>query len=88
VLDPTLYRPYRTSLILLQAVIGLHPERFGWKQPPYEYDFHNLPIDLILGSRSLRLALESMADLDELARGWEKECLAFGEISRGVRLYE
>jgi uncharacterized protein YbbC (DUF1343 family) len=57
VLDPRAYRPYYTSLALLKAVLEVHPEAFEWKPPPYEYEFHKQPIDLILGSIPLRRAL-------------------------------
>ena len=58
VTDPEVFMPYRTSLVLLQAIFQLYPEEFSYKNPPYEYEFERLPIDLILGDQAVREALE------------------------------
>lgn len=58
VLDPKIYQPYLTTLALLQAVIALHGRQFRWKEPPYEYEFEKMPIDLILGDSYLRREIE------------------------------
>ncbi|MFH1154624.1 MAG: DUF1343 domain-containing protein [Pseudomonadota bacterium] len=88
VTDALVFRPYKTSLLLLQAIVKYHSDQFQWKQPPYEYDFHNLPIDLILGSRTLRERIGAMEDLDDLEKEWQKDCLDFQQISRGIWLYD
>lgn len=87
VTSPERFRPYTTSLRLLQAVIRLHPEAFEWKAPPYEYEFEKLPIDLILGSRSLRLRIESQEPIETIADSWETGLKDFRSISRSVHLY-
>ncbi len=40
---------FRLGLAILRAFVELGDD-FAWAQPPYEYDFENLPINLILGS--------------------------------------
>ncbi len=62
VLDREEFRPYSTALALLGAVIREHGDQFQWRDPPYEYEYERLPIDLILGDSSLRVSLESGAD--------------------------
>ena len=57
VLNPNIYRPYRTSLALLKIIIETYRNEFAWRKPPYEYDFERLPIDLILGYSSIRATL-------------------------------
>lgn len=48
------FRPYRlTAAIFKAACEQLGPEKM-WKNPPYEYEFEKLPIDLISGSEFLR----------------------------------
>jgi uncharacterized protein YbbC (DUF1343 family) len=69
VTDHESYRPYQTSLKLLQAVLLIHKDKFEWKSPPYEYEFKKRPIDLILGDKSIRQSLESGMELDELEKG-------------------
>ena len=68
--DSATFFPYRTSLALLQAVMQVHPENFAYKQPPYEYEYERLPMDLILGSRELREALETGIPIAKLEAWW------------------
>lgn len=88
VTDPESYRPYRTSLALLQGMIHLYPDQFAYKEPPYEYEFERLPMDLILGDRQVRIALEEGVDIIELERSWEDELHGFTELCRSVLLYD
>ena len=68
--DPRSYRPYLLSIALLAAVIRMHGDTFAWKEPPYEYVFDKMPIDLIIGDRSLREDLEMGIDPLELEESW------------------
>ncbi|MGD8343790.1 MAG: DUF1343 domain-containing protein [Desulfobacterales bacterium] len=85
--DPQQYRPYETSLRLLQAIICHHKKEFEWTPPPYEYETRQLPIDLIIGDRQIRKRLENMDPIDRLAESWQSGLAEFCEISRGVHLY-
>jgi len=87
VTDPQRFKPYLTSLMLLQAVLFHHHHRFEWKAPPYEYEFERKPIDLIIGSREIRRRIENMEDLAEIERSWEDDLTAFNEMRRAVYLY-
>ncbi len=87
VIDVRTFRPYLTTLALLQDIIALHPDRFEWKQPPYEYVTDRLPIDVLTGDPAVREALESGNDLRALERLWLKENATFERDSRPFRLY-
>jgi uncharacterized protein YbbC (DUF1343 family) len=87
VTDVGTFRPYLTTLALLQDIIALHRDRFEWKQPPYEYVTDRLPIDVLTGDPAVREALESGADLRDLERGWRAEIRSFERESRPFRLY-
>ncbi|MDW7773438.1 MAG: DUF1343 domain-containing protein [Desulfobulbaceae bacterium] len=82
------FRPYRTSLALLQAVLTLYPDDFAYKEPPYEYEFTRMPIDLILGDREMRLSLEAGADIEELERSWQEDLAQFIDRRNSVLLYD
>ncbi len=69
--DPVQYVPYITTLRLIQAVLFHHKDRFEWKPPPYEYEFHQLPIDLIIGDREIRERLERLDQIDDIAKSWK-----------------
>jgi uncharacterized protein YbbC (DUF1343 family) len=87
VTDPDTYRPYVTTLALLQDIIAEHGDRFAWKQPPYEYVTDRLPIDVLIGDPDVRAALESGAPLAPIARSWRAEIDAFRRESLPYRLY-
>ncbi len=87
VTDATRYRPYLTTLALLQAIVATHPDRFAWKQPPYEYVTDRLPIDVLTGDPAVRVAVETRADLRALARSWSRELRAFEREATAHRLY-
>jgi uncharacterized protein YbbC (DUF1343 family) len=87
VTDRSAFRPYLSTLALLQDIIAEHREHFAWKEPPYEYVTDRLPIDVLLGDPTVREALESGADLRALERSWRGEIEAFRKESLAVRLY-
>ncbi len=71
VTDRRKFRPYRTALALLQALCSEHPDRFSWLDPPYEYETEKLPIDILIGSESIRRRIEQGEDLDRLEAQWQ-----------------
>jgi len=87
VTDPVTYRPYRTSLALLQAMLILYPQSFRYKEPPYEYEYELLPMDLILGDGNLRQRLAAGENLLELEGEWQAELAEFEVIRRRYFLY-
>jgi uncharacterized protein YbbC (DUF1343 family) len=87
VTDLQRFRPYRASLALLQAVMRAHPEQFQWKQPPYEYEYERMPIDLILGDGTIRERLSAMESIDNLEASWQAGLKAFNTARRQYFLY-
>ena len=87
VLDRNVYRPYLTSLALLKAAYGLYPENVRWKDPPYEFEYETLPLDLITGDRSVRETIEQQGSLNALRKDWEEDLAEFTETRQTVLLY-
>lgn len=87
VTNPYEFSPYTTSLNLLQTVFLSHKDQFQWKPPPYEYEFNRLPIDLIIGDRSVRQRLENAESIDRIAASWQHGVEEFKEISKKYHLY-
>lgn len=77
VTDPEVFRPYQTSLILLQKILLLYPEDFRYKQPPYEYEYTRLPLDCILGSEKLRRDIEAGESIAALENEWQPDVDSF-----------
>ena len=87
VYDRRVFQPYRTTLILLQAIRDLYPHDFKWKEPPYEYETERMPIDLLIGDQSLRQALESGTEIDRLEASWQEGLEEFRRIREAFFLY-
>ena len=65
VTDRDLFTPYLFTLVMLSAVMEAHPDKFRWSSPPYEYEFHRIPIDLITGSKKIRETVEKCGTIDD-----------------------
>ena len=87
VVDARRYQPYMTTLQLLQAIIAHHPEEFAWKPPPYEYEYRRMPIDLIIGDRTVRERLEKLEPLADIAADWRPELEKFEQTRLEYYLY-
>lgn len=87
VTDPYEFKPYSTTLKLLQTVIFHHANRFQWKIPPYEYEFERQPIDLIIGDKDIRRRIENFDEIDHIEKCWMVELEAFTQKSRKFYLY-
>jgi uncharacterized protein YbbC (DUF1343 family) len=49
VTDRNRFTPYRTGLEIIRTIRRVYGEFFHWRQPPYEYEFQRLPIEILLG---------------------------------------
>jgi len=87
ILDHHTYCPYFTTIALLKAIIETHGGQFQWKDPPYEYEYDKMPIDMILGSKELRDEIETGRDLLEIKERWLSELKSFIEWRRPYLLY-
>jgi uncharacterized protein YbbC (DUF1343 family) len=87
VVDRQKFRPFKTGVAVLKAIHNTYPREFRWKEPPYEYEEVNLPIDILAGSDRLRKDIESWKDLDEMEVWWREETCAFEKIRKTFLLY-
>jgi uncharacterized protein YbbC (DUF1343 family) len=87
VVDRQKFRPFKTGVAVLKAIHNTYPREFRWKEPPYEYEEVNLPIDILAGSDRLRKDIESWKDLDEMEVWWREETRAFEKIRKTFLLY-
>jgi uncharacterized protein YbbC (DUF1343 family) len=81
------FRAVETGVALIEAFREADRDRFGWKQPPYEYEYDRMPIDLLAGSSQLREQIEAGAGSADIARSWEEPVRAFGAIRDRFLLY-
>ncbi len=65
----------------------LYPEDFQYKEPPYEYEYERLPMDLILGDIKVRKALEQGVSILDLENSWQNELGDFDKLRQEIFLY-
>ena len=67
------FRPVLTGIAILQAFLRYHPNEFRWQVPPYEYVYDKDPIDILLGARWLREAVENQTPLAQIEERFRAE---------------
>ena len=87
VLDRATFRPVETGVALLAAFRASDPDRFRWRDPPYEYEHDKLPIDILAGSTRLREQIEAGTSAREIARSWEEPVSRFLRTRQKFLLY-
>lgn len=65
VTDRKTFEPWRLCQTLCREFYHELGADFVWKQPPYEYEYHRMPIDLINGTDKLRHWVEKNGNRDE-----------------------
>ncbi len=85
--DKKRFMPYRTGLAIIQALLAEHPEEFRWLDPPYEYEWEKLPIDILIGSGTIRRRIEAGEDLDSLESEWSSDLAEYRLGREQFRLY-
>lgn len=54
VLNRDVFDSFNMAIEILKFLFHRYPNDFAWKQPPYEYEYEKLPIDILLGSGTFR----------------------------------
>ncbi len=49
VTDRESFRPFMTGVEVIKRIRKTYGEQFQWKQPPYEYEWKRLPIEILIG---------------------------------------
>jgi uncharacterized protein YbbC (DUF1343 family) len=60
------FNGYLTFLSILKVIINLYPDQFSWSPPPYEYEFKELPIDILIADKELRSMIEKNEDIEKI----------------------
>jgi uncharacterized protein YbbC (DUF1343 family) len=87
VTDTRTFKPVRTAVELLAEFRRQNPERFAWREPPYEYEHDKQPIDILYGSDRLRRTLDTGGDIADVIASWKPDEEAFRERRRPFLLY-
>ncbi len=87
VTDRKAFRPYRATLAILSALLKLYPQDFRWSNPPYEYVYDKLPIDVIIGDARVRAELEQGRSISDMEREWQSDVRHFVQTRSRFLLY-
>lgn len=85
VIDKKNYKPWRVGQFLLRELYQSLGDDFEWRTPPFEYNYTQLPIDIINGTNKLRQWVERNGCMEELD-GLE-ELTEFKHRSNEIKIY-
>jgi uncharacterized protein YbbC (DUF1343 family) len=88
VTNADVFEPVRAAVAVLCAARALGGDAFSWRRPPYEYEEHNKPIDILWGHDGLRHGVDSGASVDEILEGIDTELAAFSATTAEYLLYD
>jgi uncharacterized protein YbbC (DUF1343 family) len=87
VVDRQTFPAVEAGVALIEAFRASDPDQFGWKQPPYEYEFERMPIDCLAGSSVLREQIEAGVTARDIAHSWQEPVRAFMKTRERFLLY-
>lgn len=87
VTDRSKFEPWRLCQYLLREMYHELGKDFKWKEPPYEYEYHKVPVDLINGTDELRLWVEKRGSEAEYQVIMAKNQEIYREQRQSILLY-
>jgi uncharacterized protein YbbC (DUF1343 family) len=81
------FEPVKAGVSLMRECFGLAPDRFKWRNPPYEYEHDKMPIDILAGCTTLREQIEQQVPIQEIAASWLPGMRDFEEARKPYLLY-
>jgi len=77
VTDRARFKPFLAGLAVIAVARRQAPRAFRWRRPPYEFERRKLPIDILLGTDTIRRALTRGATLRAIERSWQRALAAW-----------
>ncbi len=87
IVEPRRFKPYSFGLFIISYLLRTYPDKFKWLPPPYEYEYKKLPIDILIGNREIRLAIERDEPIKDIEKLWHNELLEYLNKREDCRLY-
>lgn len=87
VTDREFFEPAIMGIAIVKTAFELYPAEFRWKDPPYEYEYHRNPFDLIAGRAEIREAIERGDSLAGIQESWRSPLAEFCRLREGFLLY-
>jgi uncharacterized protein YbbC (DUF1343 family) len=86
--DREVFEPYLTGIAVLSAACALHPEFFGWRNPPYEYEREKLPIEILCGCSEIPEMIGSGVSISQIRQSWQNDIADFLRRRSPFLLYD
>ncbi|WP_349678070.1 hypothetical protein [Flavobacterium sp. UBA5153] len=64
--NKTIFKPWRVGQLVIRELYNHLENDFKWRSPPFEYNYTQLPIDIINGSNKLRHWVEKNESVETL----------------------
>ncbi len=87
VTDREKFEPYLTGIAVISAARTLYPESFKWRDPPYEYEYQKMPMEILCGDRKIIDMILREAPCDEFRQSWLKDVEVFQRQRKPYLLY-
>lgn len=81
------YEPYLTGIAALRAAFSLYPGFFKWRDPPYEYEFEKLPVEILCGCGEIPGMIEQGVSPADIRQSWQGELEDFSRKRDAYLLY-
>jgi uncharacterized protein YbbC (DUF1343 family) len=81
------FRSFAVYYEIIRLVRNFYPGKFAWKEPPYEFEYERLPIDMICGSDFIRRSIEKNDPFKEIEAKISAELQEYREIIENFLLY-
>jgi uncharacterized protein YbbC (DUF1343 family) len=86
--DPKKFSPLRHTVILLWIFRKLYGAQWKWTDPPYEYEYEKLPIDILAGGTDIREAIDNQSSLAKLFGSWKSDEAKFRKLRKEFLIYK
>jgi uncharacterized protein YbbC (DUF1343 family) len=88
VTDHKVFKPFQTGVAVILETARLYPDKFAWKQPPYEYEFEKMPFDILVGNSWIREMIGNLSILEEMEDRCDIEKESFMDNRSELLIYK
>ena len=88
VTDREIFEPYLTGINIISAARMLYAGAFRWREPPYEYEYEKLPIEILCGGKTIPKMIEQGLPPDEIKLSWQADVAGFCARRASYLLYK
>ncbi len=88
VTDRSQFQPVLAAVAILRQILLDYRSDFEWLEPPYEYEYIKLPIDILHGNIWLREAMEAGDPLGSIRERMADEVQAFEKTRVQAEIYD